>query len=214
MTKKVSRGGRPSRAEAGMIESKILDAAAALFFSQGYGSVTIEEVARTAQISKRTFYARFEDKAALFRAVVGRIIQQVRPSSPETDLLFQGDQVEVVLRRIAPVILKASLSENALSLHRVMLAEAKRFPELALIMNEQNTRQEAITRIAKLLEPTTNQDAPRSPKALFAAEQFLFMLTAGPQRRALGFGPPMQAAELEAWATHTIDLFMHGYGLK
>ena len=62
------RGGRPSREEAEKLEDKILDAAAALFFDEGYGAVSVEEIAKQAQISKRTFYARFENKAAIFRA--------------------------------------------------------------------------------------------------------------------------------------------------
>ena len=206
------RGGRPSKEQAGLIEDKILDAAAALFFSEGYGAASIEVIAQRAQISKRTFYARFENKAALFRAVVRRVIQHVRPPNAATDQLFAGKNLEEILRRIAPIILHASLSPEALSLHRVVLAEATRFPELALIINEQGSRQEAIRRISDLLQ----QDARAKNRTLanpaFAAEQFLLMVTSGPHRRAMGLGVPMNAQELDAWASDTVDLFLNGYG--
>ena len=96
-------------------------------------------------------------------------------------------------------------------MHRVILAEATRFPELALIMNEQGTRQQAIQRIAKLLEHEANLNRNKPKNTLFAAEQFLHMVVSSPQRRALGLGQPMSAAELDTWAKDTVDLFLKGY---
>jgi len=206
------RGGRPSRIEAGKLEDKILDAAAAVFFHEGYGATSVEEISRRAQVSKRTLYARYDNKAALFSAVVHRIIQRLRPSGANaTDHLFEGKSAAEVLRRIAPFILKASLSKESLALYRIVLAEAQRFPELALIMNEQGARQEAIHRISALLKPKANQKGAFDPS--FAAEQFLFMLTAAPQRRALGLGTPMTVPELDQWASSTVDLFLKGWSL-
>jgi len=204
------RGGRPSREEAEKLEDKILDAAASLFFSEGYGAVSIEEIAKRAQISKRTFYARFENKAAIFRAVVHRVILSLRPPNNATDQLFKGASAEEILRRIAPIILKASLTPQALALQRVVLAEAMRFPELAPIMNAEGARQEAIDRIAKLLQHEAKSKKHTLTNPAFLAEQFLFMLTAAPQRHALGLGAPMRAAELDAWAKDTVDLFLNG----
>ncbi len=53
------RGGRPSRDEAARLSDRILDAATDLFFQRGYGATSIEAVARSARISKRTFYHRY-----------------------------------------------------------------------------------------------------------------------------------------------------------
>lgn len=215
MTKKTSalaprRGGRPSREQAGKLEDKILDAAAALFFSEGYGAVSIEKIARQAHISKRTFYARHKDKASVFRAVVNRVIQRLRPPDDATDRLFEGAHVEEILRRIAPIILRAALSPDTLALHRVVLAEATRFPELALIMHEQSARQEAIRRLADLLRHDAETRKRTLADPAFAAEQFLIMITAAPQRRALGLGAPLKANELDAWANAAVDLFLKG----
>jgi AcrR family transcriptional regulator len=204
-----ARGGRPSREQAGKIEDRIFAAAATVFFSEGYGAASIEEIARRAHISKRTFYARFENKPAVFRAVVQGIIKRMTPTDTTTDKLFEGKNVEEVLRRIAPIILNASLSSDALSLQRVILAEATRFPELALIMEEQGMRREAIRRIADLLTHKTKTESSTTPA--FAAEQFIFMLTAAPQRRALGLGTPLGVKELGKWANDTVDLFLKGY---
>ncbi|HET6307753.1 MAG TPA: helix-turn-helix domain-containing protein, partial [Rhodopila sp.] len=64
------RGGRPSREQAALLGDRILDVATELFLAEGYGATSIEAVAQRARISKRTFYHRFPDKAALFDAVL------------------------------------------------------------------------------------------------------------------------------------------------
>ena len=77
----VRRGGRPSREASERLGELILGAATELFLSQGFGATSIEAVAQRVRISKRTFYHRFPDKAALFAAVVHRIITRLRPAS-------------------------------------------------------------------------------------------------------------------------------------
>ncbi|MGO9424220.1 MAG: TetR/AcrR family transcriptional regulator, partial [Steroidobacteraceae bacterium] len=104
-TKAVARGGRPSRADALRLRERILVAGTKLFLAEGYGSTTIEAVARRARVSKRTFYDRFDDKSALFAAVVHRIIERIRPP-PEVPLLA-GATLPDVLRRLAGFILRA-----------------------------------------------------------------------------------------------------------
>jgi AcrR family transcriptional regulator len=205
------RGGRPSKEEAEKLEDKILDAAAALFFDHGYGATSIEQIAKDAGIAKRTLYSRFENKGAVFSAVVHRVIERVRPDNAATDGLFTQGSIEDILRRVAPMMLTASLSPQTLAMFRVVLAESARFPELALIMNEQSARQEAIRRIAHLLHDKGGLSAH---DAAFAAEQFMLMVIAAPQRRALGLGKPLTQTELTGWANKTVDLFMRGCGVK
>ncbi len=201
-------GGRPSREAAAQLQDLILDAATDLFLTQGYGATSIEAIARRARISKRTFYHRFDDKAALFAAVMHRLILGMRP--PDDALLFDGAKIEDSLLRLAALILRGALSPGALALYRVIVAEATRFPELALVMSRDGTRREALDRIAALLEREARQGRLRVSDPLFAAEQFLQMVVSVPQRRALGLGTPMTEAELDAWARDAVDLLLNG----
>lgn len=203
------RAGRPPKNETERIRDKILDVATVLFFAEGYGAASIEAIARRARVSKRTIYHRFQDKPAVFRAVVHRIVERLRP--PDAAHLFEGSNLGDILHAIARAVLQASLSPQALSLHRIILAEATRFPELALIVNEQGTRREAITRIAGLLDREKPGHKHSSHDMLFAAEQFLQMVIAVPQRRAMGLGKSMGTAELDTWAKATVSLFLRGY---
>ena len=204
------RGGRPPRLQAEQIRERILDVATPLFLTEGYGATSIEEVARRARVSKRTLYSRFRDKTELFGAVVHRLVERLRPPNVAPEQFFEGGSLETILERVAKLILRAALSPSALALHRVILAEATRFPELAAAVNQEGTRREAIRLIAALLKREASEGGMSPAKAEFAAEQFLHMLVAAPQRRALGLGTPMTGEALDAWARDTVDLFLNG----
>jgi TetR/AcrR family transcriptional regulator, mexJK operon transcriptional repressor len=202
------RGGRPSREEAALLGERILDAATELFLADGYGATSIEAVAQRAQLAKRTFYHRFPDKAALFAAVVHRIIEGLRP--PAGVPLYQGGSLDEILVRLARLILHASLTPMALALHRLIVAEAQRFPELAAIAAGEGSRAELVGRIAAMLEREAGDGSLAIDRVEFAADQFLQLVVTLPQRRALGLAKPMTDAELDAWADDCVNLFLNG----
>jgi len=203
-----SRGGRPSREDAAKLRDRILDAATGLFFAHGFGATTIDAVAAQARVSKRTFYDRFDDKAALFGAVLHRIVEGLRP--PAAMPLITGADARDILRHLAGIILHAALMPQALALHRLIVAESARFPKLAAAVANEGGTAEAIRLIAGLLERETRSGALAVADAPFAAEQFLQMVLTVPQRRALGLGTPMTPKELLRWARDVVDLFLDG----
>ena len=207
-SKPVGRGGRPVRADALRLRQRILEVAAELFLAKGYGSTTIEAVAARAGISKRTLYHRFDDKSVLFAAVVHEIIEQIRP--PAGVPLIEGATLREVLRRLAGMILRAALSPQAIALHRLVMAESARFPELVRAVHGDGSAREATTLIGDLLAREPRDSTLSVEKRAFAAEQFIFMVVTLPQRRAMGYGTPMTAAELDVWADKTVDLFLNG----
>lgn len=192
-----------------LLPERILNAAKELFLNEGYGSTTIEAVAARAGISKRTFYDRFEDKAALFAAVVHRIIEEIRP--PANVPLLAGPSLPEVLRRLAGLILRAALSPQALALHRLVTAESIRFPELAQAVNNDAGNLEATNLIGDLLARELPHSKITAANRSFAANQFIYMVVSVPQRRAMGYGVPMTETELEAWAADVVSLFLGGY---
>ena len=104
----------------------------------------------------------------------------------------------------------AALSPPALALQRVILAEATRFPELAMAVNREGARGEAVRAISALLRREVSAGSLSISDTEFAADQFIFMLVAGPQRRALGLGVAMTEGELDAWSRDTVGLFLNG----
>jgi AcrR family transcriptional regulator len=188
-------GGRPSRAASEQLGESILDAATEMFLAHGFGATSIDALAQQLRMSKRTFYHRFPNKEALFAAVVHRIIQRLRPTADTP--LVDGANVETVLERLASMILNAAVSAQAIALHRLIVAESARFPELAGI-----------------LERAVKARRLRIEDTRFAAQQFLQMVVALPQRRAMGLGEPMRAQELREWPRKVVDLFLRGCGAR
>jgi AcrR family transcriptional regulator len=102
-------------------------AAFQLFHERGYGHVSMDEIARSAGVSKATIYSHFADKAELFASLVrtGCAMTWVR-----TEL--EGRRVEdyrAVLIEVAESYV-AILSEKG-PMTRMVIAEAPRFPEMA-----------------------------------------------------------------------------------
>lgn len=188
---------------------RILDAATALFFHHGYGATSIDAIARRAGVSKRTFYHRYSDKAALFAAVLRRVVDRLRPP-PGAPLAMDGD-IATVLLDVARLIARAAVMPEAVALHRLIVAESGRFPQLAAVANEAG-RAEAIELIAAALERATRAGTLALDDPRLLAEQFLYMVLTVPQRRALGLGlgPPMTPAELDRWSRRVVDLFLDG----
>jgi TetR/AcrR family transcriptional repressor of mexJK operon len=211
--KAVRKSGRPPRADALKLRERILQVATELFLEQGYGSTSIESVASRAGVSKRTFYDRFDDKPALFAAVVHFIIEHIRP--PADVPLLAGASLPHILRRLAGLILQAALSPQAIALHRLITGESGRFPELASAVEKDGGQAEATGLIAGLLSRELPKIVLSPEDQVCAAQQFIYMVVAVPQRRATGFGVPMTTAELELWADKAVTLFLEGYkGLR
>ncbi len=124
----VIRCGRPRRELAGEVEERILDAAGKVFLERGFERASVEEIAEVARAGKPTIYARFAGKEALFAAVVAR---KVRANTSIQSVAAMGSTIEQRLEAIASVILGRILSVETIGLMRAVVAEARRFPDLA-----------------------------------------------------------------------------------
>lgn len=204
------RGGRPSRETSERLNDQLLEVATELLFDRGYGSTSIEMIAAKARVSKRTIYHRFEDKAALMTAVVRRLVDSLRP--PPGVPLMQGVTLEQKLQSLGLLILRAALTPKVLALQRLIVAESRRFPDLAQAVTRSGGRQEAVGLICGLLLQEAGAPGLDERAARFAAEQFLQLITSQPQARALGLGEPMSAAELDDWVRHCVALLLGGIG--
>ena len=201
------RGGRPSRQQSAQLADRILDVAEKLFLGHGFGATSIEAVAKQAGISKRTFYHRFSGKERLFEAVVRRLIERWLPPF-DGGMLAPPDLMDA-LQGTADYMLKIALTTEALALHRLVVHEAQRFPNLARIMHDLGAAS-GIERIANHLEPRIRSGELRALDPRFLAEQFILSVVTGPQRRALGLGPPLTPAQLSAHAVNAVTLFLDG----
>lgn len=199
-------GGRPTADAAALLETIIMEAATAAFLADGYAATTIESIARTCSVAKRTIYARWSGKPALFRAVLERLMAKWLSADGDW---AETNNIDAALNEAATHILAVALSPEAVALHRLMIAESTRFPELPLMMQGSGVS-EGTLRITTLLDRAVSQGLLPQQDTSFAAEQFLHLVLAGPQRRALGLGPPLDEQQIQAWQKAAVALFLSG----
>jgi AcrR family transcriptional regulator len=122
-------------------------------------------VAKRAGISKRTFYHRFNGKEMLFEAVVRRLIERWTPSFDTA--LLEAPSLAEGLRRTAEHMLRIALTPDALALHRMVIAEARRFPAAARVLHELGAAA-GIGRLARHIETHREWRDPGNRSALRA----------------------------------------------
>src|SRR5271169_5290651 len=76
--KKVQKTKARARRSASAKPNAIVLAALELFTRYGYRKTSIDDIARAAQVAKRTVYLHFENKAAVFLAILEYIGDQIR----------------------------------------------------------------------------------------------------------------------------------------
>jgi TetR/AcrR family transcriptional repressor of mexJK operon len=199
-------GGRPTAEAAAQLEPTILDAATTAFLADGYAATTIEAIARASGVAKRTIYARWSGKPALFRAVSERLMAKFLS---DADNWREAETLEAALHQAAARALAVALTPQAIALHRLLIAESTRFPELPVMMRQAGSG-EGTARIAALLDDAIANGALPQQDTTVAAEQFLHLVLAGPQRRALGLGRPLDDQQAQAWGKAAVALFLGG----
>lgn len=108
---------------------QILDGARRAFTEHGFQRTSVDEVAHLAGVSKATVYNHFSDKEALFVASCLDVSEQLRDRIAEL-LSAPSGQVELDLQRVGEHFLETVLEPAAVALHRIMVAEVGRLPEL------------------------------------------------------------------------------------
>lgn len=199
--------GRPTREQAEQRHEELLDRALELFLENGFELVTMEAIAAAVGMTKRTVYARYEDKRALFRAAVQRAIERwIVPV--ETMQAAESDDLEATLTAIANIRLQNAISPVGLRLQRIVNAESYRFPEIFDLAYEQGTRP-TLNYIANLLTRRAQGDGLRIEDAQIAAAAFLSMVIGGPTR-AIVLGGSVDEPALQSRIRICVRMFLNG----
>jgi AcrR family transcriptional regulator len=199
--------GRPTREQAELRHAELLDRALELFLENGFELVTMEAIAAAVGMTKRTVYARYEDKAALFRAVVQRAVERwILPV--ETLQAVETDDLEATLVGIARIRLDNAISPVGVRLDRIINAESFRFPEIFALAYEEGSRP-TIRFIADLLRRRLAPGSPALADPEIAATAFLSMVVGGPRRRILG-GGTMEPQDVDCRIRFCVRLFLDG----
>ncbi len=188
--------------------NRVLHAAADLFLETGY-RVAMEAVAQRAGVSKQTVYAHFGSKQALFRAVLGHLLEPLHAS-----LELPHANLRTTLEAFAAQHLEQLFDERNIAMWRVLIGEAPRFPAEARTLFDATigvTRQRLAARLEQAM---VSGELDRHDPA--AAAETLLALLAGLEsyRLLLGISGPTRRRDYAVWVRHAVNLFLDAYRVR
>ena len=156
--------------------------ALAQFASNGFGNVTVTQLATEAGVTERTFFRHFPSKEALFEGLVTATCESMREGLENAPT---ADMDKPIANRLADELrafTSALIEPDGLALYRLIVADGWRFPELARVFDRSGMRV-IRRRIAELLE---TGGAPDDQSRQVAAEVVALALGDAYQRALLG----------------------------
>ena len=106
----------------------IVDAARTTFLARGFDAASMDQIALTAGVSKRTVYNRFRSKEELFGAAITETCRHLLPVNvSDIEDTLPPDEL---IRALSRVFVKGILEPEALSLRRIAAFEAERTPTI------------------------------------------------------------------------------------
>jgi TetR/AcrR family transcriptional regulator of autoinduction and epiphytic fitness len=152
----------------------ILAAALAEFEARGFRETSMDRIAATARVSKRTVYNHFASKDALFDAISTQLIERVQGVADEC--YDPAQPIETQLRTIGGQVLDMLAAPSFLALARVTLGELLRSPDLARRTYE--LFRERQTGLARWLGAAARDGRLDVDDPVWAADEFFGLINA------------------------------------
>jgi AcrR family transcriptional regulator len=197
--------GRPTKQQAEQRHEQLLDRALEMFLEKGFELTTIDAIAASINMTKRTIYSRYQDKRALFKATVQRAVDQwIIP----VELLEATDKgnLETTLLEIARIRVTNNLSPAGLRLQRIINAESFRFPEI--LKSYEDAAEPTVSFLSHLFRRYEGKELGKLDDPEFDAQVFLTVVAASIRMAILG-----KQADKAAIAQRTekcVRLFLDG----
>jgi TetR/AcrR family transcriptional regulator of autoinduction and epiphytic fitness len=186
----------------------IILAAIAEFRANGFEVTSMDKIAATAGVSKRTVYNHFPSKEELFAEILGQLWTRI---SEELTVTYSADQpLREQLRQMLLAKLQMMADDNFLGLARVAIAATIHSPERAQDMvARMGEREEGLTVWIRAAQADGRLKVV-DPE--FAAHQMQGLLKAFGFWPQISMGrPPLDAATQNRVAESALDMFLACY---
>jgi TetR/AcrR family transcriptional regulator, mexJK operon transcriptional repressor len=201
-----TRRGRPTQAEAHALDLKIREAAVEVFLEFGYAGTSMDAIARAAGITRKTLYARYADKHAVFADVIPWALARIADDGSFS--VTDSDDVEADLVAFGRLAIKRATHPQNVRLKRIAMSEAAQFPEFAVSADSMMwaERPRALT---ELLRRHEARGTLKLDDAELAAEHFLALVESIPGRLA-DFGIFRSQRQEDRHLRYAVRLFLEG----
>lgn len=187
----------------------ILDVARDAFLAEGYAATSMSLIAQRLGGSKGTLYNYFKSKEELFGAVMQRQCAELAETLFDVD--HEGEAPRERLEHYGRSFLTLLLDPIPMAMHRVIVGESERFPEVGRTFYEFGPKV-VMTRIGEYLEELMAQGVLRRADPLVAARHFKDLTMSGVhQPRLWNVIETPDAAAIEAQVAVAVDTFLRAY---
>ena len=189
---------------------QVLEGAREIFLAHGFEGASVDEIAKAAGVSKATLYSYFPDKRLLFIEVAKS--EYERQADAAMEWLGDDCTTEKWLTHGAEIMLDAFLTDFSKGVHRMAVAEADRFPDLA-----QGFYESGPLLIRRALTPFFEEAEARGDLKIedkeLAADQFAELCKSGlVPRFQFGIQDSFTDAERRRVIDGAVKTFMARYG--
>lgn len=198
---------RPSRRVRNAADKRrvILDGARAVFMEQGFGAASMDAIADKAGVSKMTLYRYFDSKESLFAGLITESCERILRRDPGMPL--EGLAPRAALRHFGRQLLETVYAPETLALHRIVLAEVKRFPELGELFYRCGPERNIRLVADYLAEYLSEAGSPKEDSRKSAEEFFELVRGYTHLRLLLGIEGPPDAAARETQVHRAVETF-------
>lgn len=192
-------------------QQQIMRGAAEIFARDGYEGASMSRIAACAGVSKGTLYNYFNGKAELFAAWVSQACEQ--HLATVFDIADPHGDPQTVLRAIGRRMLELMISPAGLTIYRMAVSEAGKFPEVARGFYEAGPAR-ATEYMASWLKRQAANGQLQMDDPVFAAEQFfaLCQTRVGMQIR-LGLLTHLDQPAFDRVVGEAVAMFLKSYGV-
>ena len=189
----------------------ILEVARQIFFDRGYAAASMSEIAARLGGSKGTLYNYFRSKEELFAAFMTDTCQG--PANDTYDHLPPLDaDIREGLIEFGVAFLEFVLREETMALHRLVIAECGRFPELGRLFYELGPQRGEL-RLSEYFRQAMSAGRIRQDDPLMVARRFKDLVASDIYlRRLWGVIDHPSPEAIRAHVTEAVDIFLQTFG--
>lgn len=186
---------------------KLLDVAAAHFMANGYQGASLDLIGAEAAVGRGTLYRHFGNKAGLFGATMRDVAHRLAAVIPPP--LLDGAASEAALTAFLRASLQVLGGHDSIVLHRTVIAEMRRDPELARDVFA-ILRDPWLTPLIAWLDSLRGTGMIRLHDHPWYARQALVLAFKG--NRVIADGEALDVEEIENSSHRAAAIFLNGFG--
>jgi AcrR family transcriptional regulator len=189
---------------------QVLEGARDVFMSDGFEGASVDDIARTAGVSKATLYSYFPDKRLLFMEVAKTECR--RQAEMALEEINMSAPAPVILGEIGLRMANFIMSDLGQRVFRICVAESDRFPEIGREFYE-NGPCLVRDRMVEFMRMAIERGELKIDDCELAADQFAELCKADVfPRQVFGIAKTFSKEEIERVVDGAVEMFMARYG--